>query len=214
MTDTDGHCPDCIWDAINVGIGVASLVDNIRQGNYGSAVIDGIGVVVDVVATAVPLVPGGAGSIIKVARGADKVADVARVAGKADDVADVAKGATNIGEAVGDLRKAGKKDAHHIIQDAAVRDKPGYNTNAAPGIQLPGPANKPGTPHYKATQVQQQRGGGTYGAERRIGYKALRRAGVSKKRAREEINRADEYFEGIGVTSETPTRIPGNRRRP
>ena len=31
-----------------------------------------------------------------------------------------------------DLRAAGLKDAHHIIQDAAVRDLPGYNPNSAP----------------------------------------------------------------------------------
>ncbi|MEJ2443518.1 MAG: hypothetical protein P8Y42_08675, partial [Exilibacterium sp.] len=64
---------------------------------------------------------------------------------------------------------------------------PGYKTNNAPGIQLEGPANKVGTPHYNATQVQRQAGGGRYAAERRIGYKALRRAGVSRQDARQYI---------------------------
>jgi hypothetical protein len=49
-------------------------------------------------------------------------------------------------ETVGGLRSAGKKDAHHVIQDAAAKDLPGYHTNAAPGVQLRGPANTPGTP--------------------------------------------------------------------
>lgn len=40
---------------------------------------------------------------------------------------------------VADLRAAGLKDAHHVIQDAAVRDLPGYSSRAAPGIQLAGP---------------------------------------------------------------------------
>jgi RHS repeat-associated protein len=65
---------------------------------------------------------------------------------------------------VGGLRAAGKKDAHHVIQDAAVRDLPGYNTNAAPAIQLSGPSNFAGTPHNFATGVQRQAGGGTWNA--------------------------------------------------
>lgn len=111
----------------------------------------------------------------------------------------------------GSLRNAGAKDAHHIIQDAAVRDLPGYSPRSAPARQLAGPSTQPGTPHYNATQVQRQPGGGTYGAERRIGYKALRKAGLSPDEARYEIGRADEYFESLGVTRSTPTRIPGNR---
>jgi RHS repeat-associated protein len=114
-------------------------------------------------------------------------------------------------ESIGALRSAGKRDAHHIIQDAAVRDLPGYNSNSAPGIQLPGPSNSVGTPHNLAGTVQRQSGGGTYAAERRIGYKALRRAGINREDARSAIHRADEYFEGIGVGPDTVTRMPGNR---
>ncbi len=98
-----------------------------------------------------------------------------------------------------------------MIQDAAVRDLPGYSTTAARGVQLPGPSTASGTPHYAATQVQRQVGGGTYAAERRIGYKALRRAGYSQSEARRVIQEADDYFYGIGVRPDTPTRIPGNR---
>ena len=114
--------------------------------------------------------------------------------------------ASAIGPTVGELRRAKLKDAHHIIQDAAVRDIPGYKTNSAPGIQLPGGGR--GTPHHAANQVQKQRGGGTYAAERRIGYKALRRAGLSKIEARNAIGGADSYFESIGVTPGTKTRVP------
>ncbi|MHB8875584.1 MAG: RHS repeat-associated core domain-containing protein, partial [Myxococcaceae bacterium] len=84
----------------------------------------------------------------------------------------VGAAAATQGKTIGELRASGLKDAHHPIQDAAVRDLPGYDTNAAPGVQLKGPANEPGTPHYEATQAQRQAGGGTYAAERRIGYKA------------------------------------------
>ena len=112
---------------------------------------------------------------------------------------------------VGDLRTAGLRDAHHVIQDAAVRDLPGYDTNLAPGRQLAGPSTAPGTPHYEATQVQRLPGGGTYGAERQIGLDALRAAGYSEEEALRAIQEADNYFGSIGVGPSTPTRIPGNR---
>jgi hypothetical protein len=41
----------------------------------------------------------------------------------------------------------------------------------------------------------------------------MRRAGVSEEQARREIERVDQYFSSIGVTPDTVTRIPGNRRR-
>ena len=114
---------------------------------------------------------------------------------------------------VGALRRAGRRDAHHIIQDAAVRDLPGYRTNDAPGIQLRGPANDPTTPHGRTRPIQQQVGGGTYAAERRIGYKTLRRAGVPRAESRSHIRNADRYFAGLGVGPATPTRPVGDRRR-
>jgi hypothetical protein len=119
----------------------------------------------------------------------------------------VAKVTTPIGE----LRAAGLKDAHHVVQDAAVRNLPGYNSKLAPGVQLPGPSTAVGSPHYIATQVQRQAGGGTLAAEMRIGYKALRRAGYSEAQARQAIAETETYFRSIGVTPSTPTRIPGSR---
>lgn len=83
----------------------------------------------------------------------------------------------------------------------------------APAVQLKGPSTAKGSEHYTATQVQRQRGGGTYAAERRIGYKALRKAGVSQSEARSHIQRADDYFGGLGVTPSTTMRSVGNRNR-
>lgn len=110
------------------------------------------------------------------------------------------------------LRKAGIKDAHHIIQDAAVRNLPGYSSFDAPAIHLPGPSTLMGSLHSLATEVQRQAGGGTYAAERRIGYKALRKAGVSEVEARAAIQGADNFFLDLGVTPQTKTRKPCNRR--
>jgi hypothetical protein len=120
--------------------------------------------------------------------------------------------AAAITQSIGDLRSAGLTDAHHVIQDAAVRDLAGYDTNAARGVQRQGPSTAIGTPHYEATQVQRQAGGGTYGAERSIAYNALRAAGYSDAEIIQAIKEADQYFNSIGVNENTPTRIPGNRR--
>jgi len=107
------------------------------------------------------------------------------------------------------LRGQGLKDAHHIIQHAAVRNLPGYTRSGAPAIVLRGPSTRVGTPHYLATQAQNRAiGGGTYAAERRIAYRALRHAGVSRADARGAIHYADGYFRSIGVGPNTATRIP------
>lgn len=74
-----------------------------------------------------------------------------------------------------------------------------------------GPSTLAGSAHNLATAVQRQAGGGTFAAERRIGYKALRSAGISVEDARAAISRVDEYFGSIGVGPDTITRIPGNR---
>ena len=114
-----------------------------------------------------------------------------------------------------ELLDAGANDSHHIIQDAAMRDMPGYNRMNAPAIQLDGPAREIGTPHYNATQAQRSTiGGGTYGAERRIGYRSLREAGLSVDEAKATIRGADSYFmDKLGLGLDSPTRMPGNRTR-
>lgn len=112
---------------------------------------------------------------------------------------------------MGGLRSAEGKAANHVIQDAAVRDLPGYNTNVAPGMQLVEPSNVAETPHNIATSVQRQAGGGTYAVERRIGYKAMRMAGVFRADASAAIQHADDYFGSTGVNQNAVTRIPENR---
>ena len=124
------------------------------------------------------------------------------------------KGGSKATGTYGDLVSSGQKDAHHIIQDAAVRDISGYNRMDAPAIQLDGPSNVVGTEHYYATITQRKNGGGTYGAERGIAYMSLRKAGLSVDDAKAAVRGADDYFMGqLGLTLDSPTRIPGNRRQ-
>ena len=76
--DKEGKFLETAWDAFNVALGIKSLKDNIRAGNYLSAVLDGVGVAVDAAATLLPVVPGGASSVIKAGRAADKAVDAAK----------------------------------------------------------------------------------------------------------------------------------------
>jgi len=108
--------------------------------------------------------------------------------------------------------KGTANQAHHIIQDAAARIIPGYSKGKAPAIPLFGGSRLPGSAHDLASRAQRsgRPGGGTYGSERRIGYRALRAAGVSIGKAKAAIRRADKYFMGdLGATLKTPTRTPG-----
>lgn len=118
------------------------------------------------------------------------------------------------GRQVGPYSKVG---SHHIIQNTAVESiqiqgfKP-VTRGTAPAIDL-GKSLKRGTPHHATRAAQRRPGGGTYGAERRIAYRALREAGFSADDARALIEDvADPYFEARGFTRDTPTRIPGDRR--
>ena len=56
-------------------------------------------------------------------------------------------------------------------------------------------------------------GGRSLVSERRIAYKAIRRAGLSPEEARCTIMKADSYFSGIGASATSFTNIPKRRGR-
>ena len=66
--DPDGGYADLAIEAISIGIGVASFVNNVRGGNYGAAALDAGGVALDTLFAVVPGLPGAAGLAIKAAR--------------------------------------------------------------------------------------------------------------------------------------------------
>ena len=76
--DPDGEIFETLWDIDNVVIGAVSLVDNLSEGNYAEAALDTGGLLLDLGATILPGVPGGAGSLIKGGRAADKIMDTTR----------------------------------------------------------------------------------------------------------------------------------------
>ena len=82
----------------------------------------------------------------------------------------------------------------------------GLRLDAAPGCGGPNRVAATSTRHVLP-------GGGTYGAERQIAFDALVAAGYTDEIAAFQVQRADQYFMGeLGMTLDTPTRIPTTRR--
>ncbi len=78
--DPEGMWLETLWDVANIIIDAESFTKNIKEGNVGAAIVDGVSIVVDAAAVVLPLVPGGAGTVVKAARAADKAADAANTA--------------------------------------------------------------------------------------------------------------------------------------
>lgn len=87
--DPLGLVIETLWDAANAALGFTMAVQNVRAGNYGDAIIDTMGAVLDTITIFVPCVPGGASTGIRVLRGAEKVNEAAKVVDKANDTTKV-----------------------------------------------------------------------------------------------------------------------------
>lgn len=69
-TDPDGNWAEAVFiEGPSIAAGVHSFVNNIKEGNYGDAAIDAVGIMADGAAVLAPGVPGGVGLGIKVTRG-------------------------------------------------------------------------------------------------------------------------------------------------
>jgi hypothetical protein len=99
VTDPTGHWLESAWDAFNVGSGVHSLYNNVKDGNYGWAAVDAVGIAVDTAALILPVVPGGVGTIIKAARGVDTAVDAIQTVNRASNAAQTANQAANVAQA-------------------------------------------------------------------------------------------------------------------
>ena len=94
--DPDGNIWETAIDVASLATGIKSFVSNVKEGNVGGAVIDGLGIVIDAVAVITPFAPGVAGASIKALRAVDKGADAIKAA---DKVTDTAKAVDKVGEA-------------------------------------------------------------------------------------------------------------------
>ncbi len=121
FTDPTGHWLESAWDALNIGLGINSLVDNLLDGNYGSAAIDAIGLVVDAAALIVPIVPGGVGTVIKAAHGVDTAVDAAQTVNQIGHAAQTANQAANLAQELQTLSRFARYgdeigSSHQLIQ--------------------------------------------------------------------------------------------------
>ena len=104
FVDPDGRVIESIWDIASLVTGVVSFKSNIQQGNIGDAVVDGIGIVADGIALALPAVPGGVGAGIKAARVADKAVDAKKSTILTKNVAKGKAFEKQVGESLSDIK--------------------------------------------------------------------------------------------------------------
>jgi len=116
--DPTGQGPELLWDVTNVAVSYSSFVGSIQVGDWGGAIVNGLGFGYDVFATAVPFLPAGAGVGLKAYRAAESAA---------------AAGQTYRGGAYGRLSaEQGVIERHHIPADSVSR----YSTYSGPAIQM------------------------------------------------------------------------------
>ena len=123
--DPDGKWVETAWDVANIGMDIASLKSNVSAGNVGGAIVDGLGLALDVGATLLPGIPGGAGTVIKASRTADKVSDVVNVSKQEQNV----KGIGNYIVPNGGKAKPHGGVKHNSAIDKYIDNLPNGSTN-------------------------------------------------------------------------------------
>ena len=113
------------WDAFNVSVGLASLTANLAAGNLPGAAVDVAGLAVDLTATAVPGVPGGASAAINAYRGSQLARNLA---------------------AAGRPVEKGVQACHHIVAKNAGKAQEARDKLNALGIGLDNAVNGVGLP--------------------------------------------------------------------
>jgi hypothetical protein len=104
--DRDGNIWETAFDIASVVMGVNSFSSNVKEGNVGGAVVDGIGIVVDVISAVTPFVPAVAGSSISAIRGLSKGAEALKVIDNASDAAKAVDAAGDVAKGVKDVKHA------------------------------------------------------------------------------------------------------------
>ena len=154
--DPDGRFIDTAWDAANVAMGVTSFISNVTVGNIVGAALDGAGLIVDVAATAIPGIPGGAATAIKALKGANSIENVA--------IANYAKKSTPKGRTgrqtrlreLGDEPKLGKADRGWIKQERNNLKRKKLTIIPPPGKVLAHPRGKEAAKGYSYKESQLQ----------------------------------------------------------
>lgn len=124
--DPSGQILETVWDVANIGMGIVSLGANIKEGNWGWAVVDVIGLAYDGVATAVPFLPAGASAGLKAARAGNTIVDSVNVgldvAHAADVAHDVARNADTAANAAREGTRIHREVGEHLADGDLLSD--------------------------------------------------------------------------------------------
>lgn len=127
FADNTGYYFESAIDIASLAVGAVSFASNVKEGNYGAAALDAVGMVADGAALVVPGVPGGAGLAIDMVRHGDEAASVVAAGakfllGKSDNVTDVATTATKGGACFIAGTNVITPDGSQAIETVAVGD--------------------------------------------------------------------------------------------
>ena len=154
IVDPDGRYLETAFDVTSLVLGINSLRQNIRDGKIWASILDGAGVLADVVAAALPIVPGGASVAIAGVRAADDIIDAARTADNITDAAGAAADAVKAADDVMDVSKTATSysdlpiQKHHFATDKHQYYTPEFNKIISKyGLDLNGSWNIAPLPH-------------------------------------------------------------------
>ena len=117
--DPTGEYVETALDVASFGIGIYSLTQNLEEGNVGGALLDVLGLTLDAVAIALPLVPGGASAGLKGLRALNAGTDLmtvsrgARLLDRGFKTARAVDQSINAGLAVGQAIQYAKEGKHN-----------------------------------------------------------------------------------------------------
>ena len=132
--DPTGKYVESAWDIFSLLTGVESFVSNVSAGNVGAAIVDGLGVVVDVAAVILPGIPGGAGAAAKGFRALDKATDAVKAVDKTNTAKKTYQTYTKINRQTGKVytgRTSGTNDPRKNIKNRDRnhhKNKEGFGT--------------------------------------------------------------------------------------
>ena len=159
--DKDGKIGETVWDVFSLIMGVESFTENVSQGNIGAAVLDGVGIIADAAAVALPLVPGGAGAVIKGARAVDKAVDAVSSANKVDKAIDTAKSVEKTSsKLVIEIAPENKIDRSLLNPPVKEGNAPTFKNNGMP-VEIHNEGQNPQGP-FKEMSRQEHRGKGNF----------------------------------------------------
>jgi len=97
--DNDGKIFETAWDVASLVMGVKSFVQNVKEGNTGAAIMDGVGIIGDALAIATPIVPGGVSAgiaAVRAGKNIDHAVDAAKTLDRAGDLAKTTDKTSNV----------------------------------------------------------------------------------------------------------------------